>query len=373
MRRRGEEEPDDEEEEDEEDDPEWDVLQHLSPDHRVMINTLPHREREDALDQFRIELFENQGIHFDQGQEPPVPPPQGDEFGDAGDEDGEAAQGAAGNDGEDTESGADANEDYDEDSDSDGAGSENEEDQYPLDIDDLFIDEDAIVGDRYADDQSEDEEELADIRLVGETPDDRNTMPTDQDTAEDQSEPNKLPSAESFTREVPGQGDMSCTADPAWTFTSPSTPASANDSSSEASIDFAASYAGSNSNLSERMLADFGSPSPSSSSSSSSSEDVLLPTDQSTYSILARGFAPGTPPANVSRIVAQETGVEVLSCTLLPTMSHVGMEIVVASKEAAQTVISTFHNQTADGSGVLTVVLNRKLPGPRSLGEDEEL
>jgi hypothetical protein len=371
MRRRGEEEPGDEEEEDEEDDPEWDVLQHLTPDQRVIINTLPHRQREDALDQFRIELFENQGIHFDQGQEPPVPPPQGDEFGDAGDEDGEAAQGAAGNAGEDIEGGAGANENHDEDSDSDGAGSENEEDQYPLDIDDLFIDEDAIVGDRFADDQSEDEEELADTRLVGETPDDRNTMLTDQDTAEDQSEPTELPSAESFTRKVPGQGDMSWTADPAWTFTSPSTPASANGSSSDPFIDSAASYAGSNSNLSERMLADFGSPSPS--SSSSSSKDVLPPTDQSIYSILARGFAPGTPPANVSRVVAQETGVEVLSCTLLPTMSHVGMEIVVASKEAAQTVISTFHNQTADGSGVLTVVLNRKLPGPGSLGEDEDL
>jgi hypothetical protein len=66
LRRRGEEEREEdneEEEEDEEVDPEWEVLQHLTPEQRTMVNQLPHEARNDALDQFRIELFENQGIY----------------------------------------------------------------------------------------------------------------------------------------------------------------------------------------------------------------------------------------------------------------------------------------------------------------------
>jgi hypothetical protein len=57
---------DDEEGDEEGDDPEWEVLQHLTPEQRAMINLLPDGAREDALDQHRIELFENEGITFDQ-------------------------------------------------------------------------------------------------------------------------------------------------------------------------------------------------------------------------------------------------------------------------------------------------------------------
>jgi hypothetical protein len=81
MRRRGldGEEDDEDEEDDGEEDPDWEVLQHLQPDQRVMINTLRGDDREDALDQLRIELFEQRGILF--GQDPPPAPPQlqGDE------------------------------------------------------------------------------------------------------------------------------------------------------------------------------------------------------------------------------------------------------------------------------------------------------
>jgi hypothetical protein len=77
------EEDDEDDEDDGEEDPDWEVLQHLQPEQRVMINTLHGDDREDALDQLRIELFEQQGILF--GQDPPPPPQlQGDE--DEGDE-----------------------------------------------------------------------------------------------------------------------------------------------------------------------------------------------------------------------------------------------------------------------------------------------
>jgi hypothetical protein len=57
--------PDEEDEfDEEEDDPDWEVLQHLDPNQRIMINNLMPDAREDALDQLRIELFETQGIHF---------------------------------------------------------------------------------------------------------------------------------------------------------------------------------------------------------------------------------------------------------------------------------------------------------------------
>ncbi|KAH6841822.1 hypothetical protein B0T12DRAFT_319595, partial [Alternaria alternata] len=70
IRRREEDEEDDDEEgegeDDQDEDPEWEVLQHLTPDQRALVNQLPHGPREDALDQFRITLFETQGITFDQ-------------------------------------------------------------------------------------------------------------------------------------------------------------------------------------------------------------------------------------------------------------------------------------------------------------------
>jgi hypothetical protein len=62
-----EEEEDDGENDDHEgEDPEWEVLQHLTPAQRAMVDGLPREQREDALDQFRITLFEEQGITFNQ-------------------------------------------------------------------------------------------------------------------------------------------------------------------------------------------------------------------------------------------------------------------------------------------------------------------
>ncbi|CAN9397112.1 unnamed protein product [Alternaria alternata] len=88
IRRREEDEEDDDEEgegeDDQDEDPEWEVLQHLTPDQRALVNQLPHGPREDALDQFRITLFETQGITFDQFAHPP-PPPLQEDFGDDGD------------------------------------------------------------------------------------------------------------------------------------------------------------------------------------------------------------------------------------------------------------------------------------------------
>jgi hypothetical protein len=60
--------PDEEDEFDEEDDPDWEVMQHLTPAQRIMLNNLLPEIREEALDQLRIELFETQGIHFNTDQ-----------------------------------------------------------------------------------------------------------------------------------------------------------------------------------------------------------------------------------------------------------------------------------------------------------------
>ncbi|KAF1851888.1 uncharacterized protein K460DRAFT_270383 [Cucurbitaria berberidis CBS 394.84] len=110
-------------EEDEEED--WDVLQHLTLEQRMTINVLDGEEREDALDQHRIELMETQGIMFHQGQ-----PPQDDEQ-DVNDE--EAAQGEAeGEDHHDEESDTDTNTDTDTDTDSGPEGEEDIQEEQPF-------------------------------------------------------------------------------------------------------------------------------------------------------------------------------------------------------------------------------------------------
>jgi hypothetical protein len=48
------------------DDPDWEVLMHLDAGERIIVNALEGRAREEALDQFRIELFETRGILFGQ-------------------------------------------------------------------------------------------------------------------------------------------------------------------------------------------------------------------------------------------------------------------------------------------------------------------
>ncbi|KAH7090295.1 hypothetical protein FB567DRAFT_287853 [Paraphoma chrysanthemicola] len=72
----------DEEDNEEDDDPDWEVLQHLTPDQRVVVNTLHGVAREDALDQLRITLFETRGIMFG-NQDPPqvIHPDEEDEDG----------------------------------------------------------------------------------------------------------------------------------------------------------------------------------------------------------------------------------------------------------------------------------------------------
>ncbi|KAF1941973.1 hypothetical protein EJ02DRAFT_346572 [Clathrospora elynae] len=142
----------DEEEEGEEENPDWEILQHLTPDQRAMINQLPHGVREDTLDQFRLQLFMEQGVLFQQGhaQPPPPPPPQPQadaENGDLGIEDNDSVHGAA----EDPL--------FDEDSDLDS----DEENHDPLSDDDgdHFIheeEEEALQGARFADEQSKDAE-----------------------------------------------------------------------------------------------------------------------------------------------------------------------------------------------------------------------
>jgi hypothetical protein len=64
--RRQDDDPDEEDEfDEEEEDPDWEVLQHLTPDQRIMVNNLMRNDRDDALDQLRIELFETRGITFE--------------------------------------------------------------------------------------------------------------------------------------------------------------------------------------------------------------------------------------------------------------------------------------------------------------------
>lgn len=65
---RGEEDRDDGDDDEQDEDPDWDVLRHLTPDQRMTINVLEGADREDALDQHRIELMETRGILFNQHQ-----------------------------------------------------------------------------------------------------------------------------------------------------------------------------------------------------------------------------------------------------------------------------------------------------------------
>jgi hypothetical protein len=62
----------DEEQVDEEEGLFWEVLQHITPEQRVVINNLMPDDRRDALDQLRIELLETLNITFDQA--PPLQP-----------------------------------------------------------------------------------------------------------------------------------------------------------------------------------------------------------------------------------------------------------------------------------------------------------
>ncbi|KAH8730468.1 hypothetical protein GQ44DRAFT_700366 [Phaeosphaeriaceae sp. PMI808] len=69
---------------DEGDDDDWEVLQHLTPEQRTVVNGLGNTERTDVLDQLRIDLFEQQGIMFE-GVRPARHPDDEDDERDDGD------------------------------------------------------------------------------------------------------------------------------------------------------------------------------------------------------------------------------------------------------------------------------------------------
>ncbi|KAI0024659.1 hypothetical protein F4780DRAFT_546907 [Xylariomycetidae sp. FL0641] len=66
------------------------------------------------------------------------------------------------------------------------------------------------------------------------------------------------------------------------------------------------------------------------------------------FCVQASNFAPGTTAADIESAVTPVGGL-VVSCRLVKTSPIVVAEIVFESKEGADRVIETFHNQTADG------------------------
>ena len=68
------------------DNPEWEVLQHMDPAERAVLNMLPEEEREEALDNLRIQLHDTQGLIFGQDQARNNEHRGDDEEGGAGDD-----------------------------------------------------------------------------------------------------------------------------------------------------------------------------------------------------------------------------------------------------------------------------------------------
>ncbi|CAJ2506352.1 Uu.00g004820.m01.CDS01 [Anthostomella pinea] len=66
------------------------------------------------------------------------------------------------------------------------------------------------------------------------------------------------------------------------------------------------------------------------------------------FAVMAQNFAPGTTAADIESAMTPVGGL-VSSCRLVKTHPIVIAEIVFESKEGADSVIATFHNQTADG------------------------
>jgi len=62
------------------------------------------------------------------------------------------------------------------------------------------------------------------------------------------------------------------------------------------------------------------------------------------YTVLARNFAPGTTAADIESAMAPHGG-EIRSCAIV-SHSPTTAELVFESKEGADTIIETFHNQT---------------------------
>ncbi|KAF9875623.1 hypothetical protein CkaCkLH20_07004 [Colletotrichum karsti] len=66
------------------------------------------------------------------------------------------------------------------------------------------------------------------------------------------------------------------------------------------------------------------------------------------FPIMAQNFAPGTTAADIESAMTPVGG-EMLSCRIIKTTPLLLAEMVFATKEGADAVISTFNNQTADG------------------------
>ncbi|KAF6836013.1 pentatricopeptide repeat protein [Colletotrichum plurivorum] len=66
------------------------------------------------------------------------------------------------------------------------------------------------------------------------------------------------------------------------------------------------------------------------------------------FAVMAQNFAPGTTAADIESAMTPVGG-EMLSCRIVKTSPLLVAEMVFASKEGGDAVISTFNNQTADG------------------------
>ncbi|KAF1963166.1 hypothetical protein CC80DRAFT_107196 [Byssothecium circinans] len=77
---------DEEDDDEDEHDPNNDVLRHVDQDTRDMINNMPPQQREETLMLLRVQLFEEQGITF---QDPPQPPHHDEDDGESDDDEDE--------------------------------------------------------------------------------------------------------------------------------------------------------------------------------------------------------------------------------------------------------------------------------------------
>lgn len=66
------------------------------------------------------------------------------------------------------------------------------------------------------------------------------------------------------------------------------------------------------------------------------------------FAVMSQNFAPGTTAADIESAMTPVGG-EMLSCRILKTTPLLVAEMVFATKEGGDAVISTFNNQTADG------------------------
>lgn len=63
------------------------------------------------------------------------------------------------------------------------------------------------------------------------------------------------------------------------------------------------------------------------------------------FAVMGQNFAPGTTPADVESAMTPIGG-EMVSCSVVKTQPFLMMEMVFASREGAERVISTFNDKT---------------------------